>query len=255
VNLRHLVFFTVALAALSAVAYVAQHRTVSTDPVLSSAGPPVVTASPPVALAPAIVPPSAAAAPSSAAAPTGVDPRWARRTAAAAGIPEPAVAAYARATLEAPGSCDLGWTTLAGLGWVESQHGTIGGRVLDAGGRSSSPILGPALDGVGPVAAIRATASSSLLHGDAEWDHAVGPMQFLPSTWETWARDGDGDGAADPEDLDDAAAAAAAYVCGTGQDLSTGAGWLAAVYAYNHSASYVSSVYLAATTYADRTAR
>ena len=57
---------------------------------------------------------------------------------------------------------------------------------------------------------------------------------------------------ADPQDLDDAAAAAAAYLCGTGQDLATGPGWSAAIYAYNHSASYVSGVYLAATTYADR---
>ena len=79
-----------------------------------------------------------------------------------------------------------------------------------------------------------------------------GPLQFIPSTWETFARDGDGDGAADPQDLDDAAAAAAAYLCGTGQDLTTGPGWSAAVYAYNHSAIYVQSVYLAATTYADR---
>ena len=135
-----------------------------------------------------------------------------------------------------PASCGLGWTTLAGIGWVESQHGTIGGRSLDAAGRPSTPILGPALDGSGPVAAIRANASSSRLHGDPDWDHAVGPMQFIPSTWETWGRDGDGDGTADPQDLDDAAAAAAAYLCGTGQDLTTGPGWSAAVYAYNHSA-------------------
>ena len=74
-----------------------------------------------------------------------------------------------------------------------------------------------------------------MLHGDPEWDHAVGPLQFLPSTWETWGRDGDGDGTADPQDLDDAAAAAAAYLCGAGQDLTTGPGWSAAVYAYNHS--------------------
>jgi membrane-bound lytic murein transglycosylase B len=156
--------------------------------------------------------------------------------------------------LGAPSGCGLGWTTLAGIGWVESGHGTVGGRTLDASGRPSTPIVGPALDGAGPVAAIRATPASARLHGDPQWDHAVGPLQFLPSTWETWARDGDGDGTADPQDLDDAAAAAAAYLCGTGYDLSTGPGWSAAVYAYNHSASYVSGVYLAATTYASRAA-
>ena len=245
---RHLLLFACALALVSSVAWLAQRRPATGDPVLSSAGPPSLVAQP--APGPA---PSPAARIASSSAPSA-DARWVRRTAVVAGIPEEAVAAYARAVLAAPHTCGLGWTTLAGIGWVESQHGTIGGRSLDAAGRPSTPILGPALDGVGPVAAIRATASSSALHGDAAWDHAVGPMQFLPSTWETWGRDGDGDGTADPQDLDDAAAAAAAYLCGTGQDLATGAGWSAAVYAYNHSASYVSGVYLAATTYADRAA-
>jgi len=244
---RHLLLFAVALGVLSSVAWLAQQRTVSDDPVLSSSGPPPLAAQP----APGPVP-SPAVAPAGGA--PSVDARWVRRTAAAAGIPEVAVAAYARAVLGAPSECGLGWTTLAGIGWVESQHGTIGGRTLDGSGRPSTPILGPALDGAGPVAAIRATASSARLHGDPDWDHAVGPLQFLPSTWETWARDGDGDGTADPQDLDDAAAAAAAYLCGTGYDLSTGPGWSAAVYAYNHSASYVSGVYVAATAYASRAA-
>ena len=243
---RHLLFFACGLALVSSVAWLAQQRTSTGDPVLSSAGPPSFAAQPAPGPAPSPAAPSAPAAVASA------DPGWVRRTAVAAGIPEVAVAAYARAVLGTPRSCGLGWTTLAGVGWVESQHGTVGGRSLDAAGRPSSPIVGPALDGAGPLAAIRADASSSLLHGDPEWDHAVGPLQFIPSTWETWARDGDGDGASDPQDLDDAAAAAAAYLCGTGQDLTTGAGWSAAVYAYNHSATYVQSVYLAATTYADR---
>ncbi|HET6937909.1 MAG TPA: lytic murein transglycosylase, partial [Nocardioides sp.] len=230
----------------------AQQRTLPENPVLSSSGRPslAVRPAPGPAPSPALIP--AAGAPAVGA--PSVDARWVRRTASAAGIPEVAVAAYARAVLGAPSGCGLGWTTLAGIGWVESAHGTVGGRSLDASGRPSTPIVGPALDGAGPVAAIHATASSARLHGDPEWDHAVGPLQFLPSTWETWARDGDGDGTADPQDLDDAAAAAAAYLCGTGYDLSSGPGWSAAVYAYNHSASYVSGVYLAATTYASRAA-
>lgn len=247
-TLRHLLWFTAALAVLSSVAWLAQQQTSSVDPVLSSAGPPSLAAQP----APGPAPSRAAVAAPMAPAVPSADPGWVRRTAAAAGIPEVAVAAYARAVLDAPPSCGLGWTTLAGIGWVESQHGTLGGRSLDASGRPSSPIVGPALDGAGPVAAIRATDSSSLLHGDPEWDHAVGPLQFLPATWETWARDGDGDATADPQDLDDAAAAAAEYLCGTGQDLTTGPGWSAAIYAYNHSRTYVSAVYLAASTYADR---
>ena len=46
-----------------------------------------------------------------------------------------------------PKGCKVGWTTLAGIGWVESQHGTIGGRTLGDDGHSSTPVLGPALDG------------------------------------------------------------------------------------------------------------
>jgi len=247
VTLRHLLFFASALALVSLVAWLARQQPSTGDPVLSSAGPPSLAAQP----APGPVP-SPAAPVVSGPAVAAVDAGWVRRTAAAAGVPEPAVAAYARAVLGAPKSCGLGWTTLAGIGWVESQHGTIGGRTVSADGRPSTPILGPALDGAGSVAAIRASAAGTLLHGDPEWDHAVGPLQFLPSTWATWARDGDGDGVADPQDLDDAAAAAAAYLCGTGQDLTTGPGWSAAVYAYNHSATYVQSVYVAATTYATR---
>ncbi len=119
-------------------------------------------------------------------------------------------------------------------------------------GRSSSEILGPALDGRGAFAAIPATRGSRVWHGDALWEHAVGPMQFLPTTWDTWSTDGDGDGRSDPHDLDDAAAAAARYLCASGADLTTGEGWSAAVLTYNHAGSYVRAVHEAAATYAAR---
>ena len=96
------------------------------------------------------------------------------------------------------------------------------------------------------MAAIRATAAATALHGDPTWDHAVGPFQFLPSTWAQWGGDGDGDGAADPEDLDDAAYAAGRYLCASGGDLGDSTGWQAAVFSYNHAASYVAAVYAAA---------
>lgn len=173
---------------------------------------------------------------------------WVASTAAASGIPEPAVRAYAAATLSvarADPGCHLGWTTLAGIGWVESQHGTIGGRVLEADGRADRPIHGPALDGRGHLAAIRDA------HGG--WERAEGPMQLLPSTWSRWAADGDGDGRADLQDLDDASLGAAHYLCASGLDLATGEGWSAAVRSYNHSDAYVGAVYDAASAYAART--
>lgn len=184
--------------------------------------------------------------------PQQVDPQWVAETAAAAGIPAPAVRAYANAQLNEPRGCDVGWTTIAGIGWVESHHGTIDGRTLGDDGRSSTPILGPALDGV-DFAAIPATPESTVWHGDPVWDHAVGPLQFIPSSWKTWGADGDQDGTADPNDLDDAALAAARYLCADGNDLTTGAGWADAVFSYNHDQSYVDSVYAAAQEYAART--
>ena len=195
----------------------------------------------------------AARRPHAPAAPARVDPRWVAETATRAGISAPAVRAYANAQLAEPGGCEGGWTTLAGIGWVESHHGTIDGRTLGEDGRSSTPILGPALDGRGKVAAIPATPGSSAWHGDPSWDHAVGPLQFIPSTWQTWGADGDGDGDAAADDLDDAAYAAALYLCADGHDLETGQGWADAVFSYNHAQSYVDAVYAAASAYADRT--
>jgi membrane-bound lytic murein transglycosylase B len=186
----------------------------------------------------------------------GVDPAWVARTATAAGIPAPALRAYADAELtlhvEEP-ACHLRWNTLAGIGWIESQHGTIGGRRMEADGRSSRPILGPALDGSGGNAAIRSTPDSAAWHDDRVWEHAVGPLQFLASTWARWGVDGDGDGTADPRDLDDAALAAGRYLCADGHDLATDSGWNAAVHSYNHDQTYVANVAAAANTYAGRT--
>lgn len=182
------------------------------------------------------------------------DPAWLRRTAQATGIPETALRAYADAQLTGGGGCGVGWTTLAGLGWVESQHGTYEGRTLLADGRSDRVIIGVPLDGRGDVAAIRSTPESQAWHGDPQWEHAVGPLQFLRSSWEPYATDGDQDGLADPHDLDDAAATAAAYLCGSGQDLATGPGWTRAVLSYNRSADYVRAVHDAAQAYAERAA-
>ena len=127
-----------------------------------------------------------------------------------------------------------------------------GGRKLSTDGRASSEIIGPALDGVGPVAAIPAPESSERWHGDPTWDHAVGPMQFISDTWVRWASDGDGDGIEDPHDLDDAAYAAARYLCAGDLDLATGEDWARAVHSYNHAQVYVDAVHVAASTYAAR---
>lgn len=46
-----------------------------------------------------------------------------------------------------------------------------------------------------------------------EASHATGLAQFLPTTWTTWGRDGNGDGTADPRNPTDAIISQAAYMC------------------------------------------
>jgi hypothetical protein len=93
--------------------------------------------------------------------------------------------------------------------------------------------------------------------GKAETDHnrapgtseagAVGPMQFLPATWEEYQADGDGDGVADVEDEDDAIAGAVRLLCRNGGDDP--ATLRAAIHTYNQSDEYVDQVLRIARSY------
>ena len=168
---------------------------------------------------------------------------WTASALAEHDLPAAAMRAYKHAarTINAsrPG-CRMPWTLLAGIGRVESDHGRYGGSVLGADGVPRPAIVGVALNGKGPVAAIRDTDHGAF-DGDTVWDRAVGPMQFIPSTWRTAGRDGDGDGKRSPNDIDDAALAAAAYLCGS-RDLSSVDAQRAAIFSYNPSTYYVDLV-------------
>ena len=170
---------------------------------------------------------------------------------AADGIPATALDAYQRAASRAdllyPG-CGISWPLLAAIGRVESDHGRFAGSQLYADGESAPPIIGIALNGVG-TARIMDT-DQGRLDGDRVFDHAVGPMQFIPGTWRIYGVDGNADGRADPFNIYDAAAAAADYLCIAGGNLTTIGGQTAAVLAYNESATYLSSVLELAAAYA-----
>ena len=88
-------------------------------------------------------------------------------------------------------------------------------------GRIANYVLGAAWgvrgdaepDAVGNGFAVIVDSDGGRLDGNAEWDRAIGPMQFLPETWSRWAVDGNGDGVADPHNLYDATATAARFLC------------------------------------------
>lgn len=121
-----------------------------------------------------------------------------RATATETGIREEALVAYVRAADRSP--CGVKWQHLAAVGAVESGHGTHGGAQLGPDGKLSKPI--------------------------ESWAGAQGPMQFMATedvpTWQGYERlgltDGDGDGVSDINDVDDAAWAAANYLCRNGYD-------------------------------------
>jgi membrane-bound lytic murein transglycosylase B len=160
--------------------------------------------------------------------------------------------AYAHAVMATSRpSCQLSWTTLAGIAAVESQHGTIGGRTLLADGRPSAPIIGIALNGANGTRAIAATDAGTLT-GDKTWERAVGPFQFIPSAWAIWRTDAHGDGMTDPQNIDNAALAAAKYLCADNRNLASSQDWLRAILSYNHSVDYARNVYGYAQAYARR---
>nr|WP_238357340.1 lytic murein transglycosylase [Kribbella italica] len=163
-------------------------------------------------------------------------------SAGVAGIPGTVLAAYQKVANDlavAKPGCHLTWPLLAGIGKVESAHAS-GGRV-DAAGNTRGQILGPVLDG-GPGMAAIADTDGGQYDGNAQWDRAVGPMQFIPGTWNGFGADGNGDGVKNPHNVFDASRAAGDYLCSAGADLSNPQGLVEAVLRYNHSMDYVSTV-------------
>ncbi len=162
---------------------------------------------------------------------------------AAGDIPARLLPVYVAAAGACPG---LAWTVLAAIGEIETDHGRHGGGTLTASGDVVPPIIGPALDGAGGGRGIPVPAGGSRWHPDPVWDHPIGPMQFITSTWTRWGRDANNDGTANPHNAIDAIWTAAGYLCGPdGQvdDLD------AAILSYNRSPAYLAEVLATADRY------
>lgn len=179
-----------------------------------------------------------------------VDRRVARLGSQVAGEDLPLVALHAYWLASATAPCTVPWWLLAGVGRVETRHGSAQGSRLSPAGETSVPILGIPLDGRPGTIAVPDSDGGRLDH-DATWDRAVGPMQFIPGTWGRWGRDGDGDGTVDPHNIYDAAAAAAAYLCFGRGPLDTDAAQRGALLAYNRSNPYGTQVLAAGHRYRD----
>ncbi len=194
---------------------------------------------------------------------------WARERADAYGIPARALQAYGHATVvmaKAQPSCHLGWTTLAGIARVESDHGRFAGASTAADGVVRPPIRGVALNGTGGNEVI-IDPDATNRSGRTVYARAMGPFQFIPDTWKRWGVRAATDYrtlahsleagkpvateelSGSPDNIDDAALTAGRYLCAAGGDLATAHGWRQAVLAYNHSTVYVDQVRSAATGY------
>lgn len=153
-------------------------------------------------------------------------------------IPPRLLEVYQRAAATCPG---LPWPVLAAIGWVESRHGD--GHIDPDTGQVAPPIFGPPLDGSDGRALILDPSSTD------GYVHALGPMQFLPSTWRTWATlapGRPGGATPDPQNAWDAIYSAARKLCSgqpTLRDIRP------ALLAYNPSTPYVQAVLAKAATY------
>ncbi|MFF4889784.1 lytic transglycosylase domain-containing protein [Micromonospora chersina] len=170
---------------------------------------------------------------------------WAQQVSAATGIPQVAMQAYGYAELvlaQTQRSCQLSWTTLAAIGYVESRHGSANKATLQANGVAVPEIVGAPLDGQGGRSRILDTDQGQLDH-DRVYDKALGPMQFIPSTWQEIGADADNDGVKNPHDIDDAALAAGRYLCKGGRNMTIPGDWWGAILSYNDVRRYAQDVF------------
>ena len=168
------------------------------------------------------------------------------------GIGTVALEAYALASVrlarEQP-KCHVGWTTLAGIGAIESGHGTNGGSRLRADGTTSRPILGPALDGSSGMARIPSTSSPRSGTATRDGTTPSDPCSSSRRRGASGAPTATTTARPTPTTSSTRPTAAGRYLCASGRDMRTGEGWTQAIFSYNHSEDYVRSVVARANSY------
>lgn len=164
----------------------------------------------------------------------------------AADIPPRMLTAYKKAvqlvSRYVPKCRGMRWPILAGIAKVESNHAS--GRNIADNGDIRPRIYGVLLNGsgTGGNTTVFPDTDNGRWDGTANGERAVGPFQFLPSTWASIGEDANGDKTADPHNADDAALGAAIYLCGNGRNLAKRSQLEAAILQYNHSNEYLSNV-------------
>ena len=77
-------------------------------------------------------------------------------------------------------------------------------------------------------------------------------MQFIPTTWDLYLPDGNGDGVSDPQNIYDAALGSARLLCDAPGSMLTESGEQRAYFAYNHDLEYSATVTRSGRGYYDR---
>ena len=149
-------------------------------------------------------------------------------------IPPLMLSLFVHEATQCPG---LPWTVMAGISKVESDHGRFGGAGLGSDGTIRPPIIGIPLDGTNGTARIPDSDGGRWDH-DTVWDRAVGPFQFIPSSWRIFGADGNNDGVADPNNVYDAIGAMRRHLCPDGQTADIES----TIFSYNRSHDYVALV-------------
>ena len=129
--------------------------------------------------------------------------------------------------------CGLSADLLFAVGSVASVNGRIDGTAFDREATSHPAIFGATGDGSLANLALLLDTDEGAVDGDTMWDRPVGPFQILPASWERYGFDANQDGIADPQNLWDASASAANFLC----EMGAGDGGTQAVAIRNYAGS------------------